>query len=75
MIACYSCILHSLLVFLAYHLPNPMVQSHRAKKFPSTDSSHLNGASFGGPGCMSNVKILSKSKDNTQDINVGADLE
>ncbi|CAI0452642.1 unnamed protein product [Linum tenue] len=52
----------------------PMAQSHRAKKLPSTDSNHLNGVSFGVPGGMSNVKILSKSKDNTRDTNVGANV-
>ncbi|CAI0397558.1 unnamed protein product [Linum tenue] len=52
----------------------PMAQSHRAKKFPSTDSNHLNGVSFGATGGMSNVKILSKLKDNSQETNAGADL-
>ncbi|CAN1251065.1 hypothetical protein LINPERPRIM_LOCUS7609 [Linum perenne] len=59
--------------FLPTMSVTPMAQSHRMKKFPSTDSSRLNGVSFGGPGGISNVKILSKSKD-SQEMN-GADTE
>ncbi|KAK0591798.1 hypothetical protein LWI29_008338 [Acer saccharum] len=46
----------------------PMAQS-RVKKVPSVDSNsviqnqHLNGGSFGMAGGLSNVKILSKSRD------------
>ncbi|XP_057997571.1 uncharacterized protein LOC131176542 [Hevea brasiliensis] len=51
----------------------PMAQSHRLKKVPSIDSKQPNGVSFDTAGGISNVKILSKSKD-SQEMN-GADFD
>ncbi|KAF2299489.1 hypothetical protein GH714_032172 [Hevea brasiliensis] len=50
-----------------------MAQSHRLKKVPSIDSKQPNGVSFDTAGGISNVKILSKSKD-SQEMN-GADFD
>ncbi|EEF42783.1 conserved hypothetical protein [Ricinus communis] len=51
----------------------PMAQSHRLKKVPSIDPKQSNGVSFGTAGGLSNVKILSKSKD-AQELN-GPDFD
>ncbi|KAG6753595.1 hypothetical protein POTOM_041577 [Populus tomentosa] len=55
--------------FLPSVAVTPMAQSHRLKKVPSIESKFSNGVNFGVAGGISNVKILSKSKD-SQELNV-----
>ncbi|KAJ6294776.1 hypothetical protein OIU76_022788 [Salix suchowensis] len=49
--------------FLPSVAVTPMAQSHRLKKAPSIESKSSNGVNFGVAKGISNVKILSKSKD------------
>ncbi|KAG6752619.1 hypothetical protein POTOM_042641 [Populus tomentosa] len=55
--------------FLPSVAVTPMAQSQRLKKVPSIESKFSNGVNFGVVGGISNVKILSKSKD-SQELNV-----
>ncbi|KDP26184.1 hypothetical protein JCGZ_22852 [Jatropha curcas] len=54
--------------FLPSVAVTPMAQSHRLRKVPSIDSKHSNGVTFGNAGGISNIKILSKSKE-SQEMN------
>ncbi|KAJ6687446.1 hypothetical protein OIU74_016184 [Salix koriyanagi] len=49
--------------FLPSVAVTPMAQSHRLKKAPSIESKSSNGVNFGVAKGISNVKIMSKSKD------------
>ncbi|WCJ32463.1 hypothetical protein M5689_013884 [Euphorbia peplus] len=52
--------------FLPSMAVTPMAQSHRIKKVPSIDSKHTNGVNNSATGGISNLKILSKSKDSQE---------
>ncbi|KAJ6418886.1 hypothetical protein OIU84_002123 [Salix udensis] len=49
--------------FLPSVAVTPMAQSHRFKEVPSIESKFSNGVNLGAAGGISNVKVLSKSKD------------
>ncbi|KAJ6764664.1 hypothetical protein OIU74_023531 [Salix koriyanagi] len=49
--------------FLPSVAVTPMAQSHRFKEAPSIESKFSNGVNLGAAGGISNVKVLSKSKD------------